>query len=175
MQSFILQTERTYLTPLEKDDALHLYKLNTNFEVLKYTGDDPFQTIQDAERFLESYDQFEKYDVGRFAVRLKHNHQFIGWSGLRYSPESFEYDLGFRFFRKFWNQGFATETAMVILEYGFHTLNLERIIARTMKLNTASKRVLDKIGMQWQKNFMEKGKQWAQYDITSQSRGRKVL
>jgi RimJ/RimL family protein N-acetyltransferase len=58
-----------------------------------------------------------------------------------------ETDIGFRFFRKFWGRGYATESAAACLDYGFGQLGLHRIIGRAMELNTASIRVLEKIGM----------------------------
>jgi RimJ/RimL family protein N-acetyltransferase len=58
-----------------------------------------------------------------------------------------EVDLGFRFFKKYWNLGYATETAKACIEYGFHQLQLTKIVGRAMELNVASVKVLEKTGM----------------------------
>jgi len=149
----ILHTKRTFLRPLKVEDAPWFFELNQDPLVLRHTGDIPFTSISEAEHFLQNYDQFEKFKVGRFAVIDITNHQFLGWSGLKYNKENGEYDLGFRFFRKFWNKGFATETAQKCLQYGFKSLNLDYIIGRADKDNTASIRVLEKIGMKYKKEI----------------------
>ncbi|MCB0472179.1 MAG: GNAT family N-acetyltransferase, partial [Flavobacteriaceae bacterium] len=70
---YILETARTKIRPLSPDDAEHFYSLNQDPEVLKYTGDDPFETVNAAKEFLQQYDQYEKYGLGRWAVISKEN------------------------------------------------------------------------------------------------------
>ena len=135
------------------DDAADFYRLNLDPDVLKYTGDVPFQTVDDARMFLEQYDQYEKYGVGRLAVIGKETNAFIGWCGLKYSPDIDAYDLGFRFFKDVWNQGYATETAGRCLEFGFSYLNIDEIVGRAMTENRASIQVLEKIGMRFKHYF----------------------
>ncbi|RKS02157.1 MULTISPECIES: GNAT family N-acetyltransferase [unclassified Flavobacterium] len=143
----ILETNRCYLRELTVIDAQHFYDLNTDQEVIKYTGDKAFTNVTEAKSFLENYSQYELYGYGRWAVIVKSNNEFIGWCGLKYSPDLDEVDLGFRFFRKYWNQGYATETAKACIDYGFHHLQLTKIVGRAMELNVASVKVLEKTGM----------------------------
>lgn len=165
----ILETERTYLRHLTTDDAENFYNLNLNHEVLKFTGDEPFKNIEDAENFLSNYDQHKKYGVGRLAVIEKITDKFIGWCGLKYSPEDDEYDIGFRFFQDYWNKGFATETALKCVQYRFSDLNIENIVGRAMKENTASIKVLEKIGMKFKKTFDFDGKEGVIYELIRNS------
>ena len=95
---------------------------------------------------LQQRPQFQQYKMGRFATTLKDG-TFLGWCGLRYFPETKEVDLGYRFHRRFWGQGFATEAATAALKYGFENLGLQRIIAKAMPENTASLKVMQKLGM----------------------------
>jgi RimJ/RimL family protein N-acetyltransferase len=141
------------MRPLSVADAESMYSLNLDPEVLKYTGDKPFGSLEAAHDFLTSYDQYEKYGTGRFAVIEKTSSKFIGWCGLNYSTKKNEYDLGFRFFRQYWNQGFATETAKKCIDYGFDHLGLSGIIGRARKENLASIRVLEKAGMSFRQTF----------------------
>lgn len=143
----ILETKRCYLRELSVDDAQHFYDLNSDAEVIKYTGDAAFQNVMEAKSFLENYSQYKQYGYGRWAVIDKSNGDFLGWCGLKYSPDLDEVDLGFRFFRKYWNQGYATETAKACIDYGFNQLQLTKIVGRAMKLNVGSVKVLEKIGM----------------------------
>lgn len=160
-----IETERTIMQRLSKEDAIDFFNLNLDKEVLKYTGDQPFENIQASIDFLTNYDQFEKYGVGRLAVIDKTTLKFIGWCGLKYSPEKNEYDIGFRFFKNFWKKGFATETAKKCLEYGFDELKIDRIIGRAMKENVGSIKVLEKIGMKFKENFDFEGQEGVIYEM----------
>jgi len=148
-----LETARTYMRHLNVIDAADFYALNQNPEVLKYTGDLPFDSIESTKKFLVEYEQNHKNGLGRLAVINKHTGKFMGWCGLKHTAEKDEYDIGFRFFKEYWNLGFATETALKCLEFGFRELKLAEIVGRAMKENTASIRVLEKIGMKFKENF----------------------
>lgn len=148
-----LETERTLMRNLKIDDAEDFYALNLDQEVIKFTGDHPFENLQAAKDFLTNYDRYEKYGLGRLAVIDKTTSRFIGWCGLKYSPDKDEYDIGFRFFRQYWNKGFATESARKCLDFGFLDLRLGRIVGRAMKENIASIKVLEKIGMTFKETF----------------------
>lgn len=161
-----LETERTILRKLTIDDAEEFYSLNLDKEVLKYTGDQPFENLQAAKNFLNNYDQYEKYGVGRFAVIEKATSKFIGWCGLKFNPAKNEFDIGFRFFRNYWNKGFATETAKRCLDYGFKELGVTRIVGRAMKENIASIKVLEKLEMTFKDTFDFDGHDGVIYELT---------
>jgi RimJ/RimL family protein N-acetyltransferase len=162
-----LETERTILRNLTIDDAEEFYALNLDKEVLKHTGDKPFENIQAAKDFLTNYDQYKKYGVGRLAVIEKATSKFIGWCGLKYNPDKDEYDIGFRFFREYWNKGFATETAKRCIDYGFNELSIARIVGRAMKENNASIKVLEKIEMTFKETFNFDGQDGVIYERTN--------
>ncbi|WP_298308364.1 GNAT family N-acetyltransferase [Flavobacterium sp.] len=145
----ILETSRTYLRELTIDDALHFHELNADKEVIKYTGDVAFESIEKAKEFLLNYNHYKKFGYGRWAVIDKSNHEFLGWCGLKYTAEVDEVDIGFRFFKMHWNKGFASESAKACIDYGFEKLNLNSIVGRAMEANIASIKVLEKIGMNY--------------------------
>ena len=149
-----------WLRKLSVIDAPFFFELNNDPDVLKYTGNDPFVDEQAAIDFLNSYPQnnYEKYGYGRWSVMLKETDDWLGWCGLRFSPDENETDIGYRFFKKHWGKGYATESARACLEYGFEKLHLKRIVGRAMKDNIASLVVLQKIGMQYEKDFLMDGK-----------------
>ena len=145
----IIETNRCYLRELNSSDAENFFALNSDKKVIKYTGDKSFETIEAARDFLLKYNQYKEFGYGRWAVINKENNDFLGWCGLKFSADLKETDIGFRFFRKHWNKGYATETAKACLEYGFNTLKLEKIVGRAMEENIGSIKVLEKIGMQF--------------------------
>lgn len=146
----IIETERLILREFLIEDAFDMFSLNKDPAVIQYTGDNPFESIQAAENFLKNYDAYQKFGFGRWAVLTKNENAFIGWCGLKRNEED-QVDIGFRFFQKEWNKGYATESAKACLIYGFEKLNLVEIIGRAQKENTASIRVLEKIGMEYWK------------------------
>ncbi len=162
-----METARTFLRQLTTEDAENFYVLNLDLEVLKFTGDVPFENQEAAYHFLKVYNQYEKFGVGRLAVIEKRTNAFLGWYGLKFNEETNEYDLGFRFLKEYWNKGFATETAQKCLEYGLHELKINRIVGRAMKENIASVQVLKKIGMEWVKTVVVEGKEWVIYEAVN--------
>lgn len=174
----ITQSNRLIIREFQANDANDLFELNADPEVLRFTGDPPFDSIEEAKNFIEQYDQYQKYGYGRWAVIRKSDSAFLGWCGLKYHPETEETDLGFRLKRKYWNHGFATEAADICLQYGFENLGLEEIIGRAMPSNLASLRVLEKIGMgnpEFVRFDEHNGLKYRinkeQYDLRNESRG----
>lgn len=141
------------LREFEVSDAKNFYELNLNPNVIKYTGNKAFKDVNEAKNFLENYSDYQRNGFGRWAVINKSDHEFLGWCGLKYDEKLNETDIGFRFFEHFWNLGFATESAKACIDYGFVKLNLKTIIGRAMKENSASVKVLEKIGLQYVRDF----------------------
>lgn len=150
--NIILETERLFLREFKLQDAADLYRLNLDPDVLKYTGDKPFDNIDEAGDFILNYDQYRKYGFGRWAVSDKSEGRFLGWCGLKFTPETNEHDIGFRFMKQFWNQGYATESAAACLDFGFSLPQIKTIIGRAARENTASIKVLQKIGLSYYKD-----------------------
>lgn len=143
----MLATQRLFLRPVQIEDAKNLFELNLDPEVVRYTGDTPFRSVLESQKFIQEtmIPQFQQTKMSRLIV-LKDN-EFLGWCGLKFHPETNEVDLGYRFAQKFWGQGFATESSIACLDYGFQELKLDRIIAKAMPQNIASIKVMLKIGM----------------------------
>ena len=148
----ILETQRLSLREMTPHDAENAYLLNLDPDVLKYTGDAPFGSIEEARNFLLKYDHYKKNGFGRWAVINNSTHEFIGWCGLRYVADKNEYDVGYRLNKIFWNKGYATEAAKACIDIGFIKFNIKRIIGNVMKENIGSIRVLEKIGMTYYKD-----------------------
>jgi len=147
---YLFESERLRFREFNFDDAEHLYQLNLDPEVIKYTGDPPFESIETARLFIYNYKDYKLNGFGRWAVELKADGRFIGWSGLKLN-ELGKNDLGYRFHKADWGKGYATEAAKACLDYGFNKLALQEIIARVAPENTASINVIEKLGMQYYK------------------------
>jgi [ribosomal protein S5]-alanine N-acetyltransferase len=149
----VFTTERLYLREFTLDDAKLIYELNSDPLVTKYTEKGPDKNLEDALKRLKN-DILPQYKnrVGRWAVFLKENDEFIGWCGVKYVEKENVYTLGYRFFPKYWGKGYATEAAKASLEYATNVLHIKGIIAKAMNVNTASIHVIKKLGMVYLKN-----------------------
>jgi len=164
-KAFSLESSRLVLREFREHDADGLYALNADAEVMRFTGDVPFTSVQAALTFVQHYDHYRRYGLGRWAVVEKVSENFLGWCGLKYHPATKETDLGFRFLQKHWNKGFATEAAMVCLHYGFEEKALAQIVGRSAKANEASIKVLVKLGMTYKRDLELGGMQGVCYAI----------
>lgn len=162
---FIIETDRLLLREFILDDAEMFYQLNLNPNVIKYTGNTAFKSIEEAKLFLENYNDYKTNGYGRWAVINKESNEFIGWCGLKYVELENETDIGFRFFEEEWNKGYATESAAACLKYGFEVLKLNQIIGRAMKENAASIKVLEKIGLVYETDCIFDNKEAVIYKI----------
>lgn len=159
-------TDRTYLRETTIKDAESFYNLNSDPEVIKYTGDATFTSLAEARDFYGSYDHFNKYNRGRWAVIHKDTNEIMGWCGLKHHESTMNTDIGFRFFKKHWNKGYATETSHLCMHYAFRRLALEEVIARAAKKNVASLKVISKLGMTYQNDFEDHGNLAELYSIS---------
>lgn len=156
-RKIILETPRLCLYEMAETDAADFYELNADPEVMRYTGDKAFETVEEARELVRNYKQYELRGYGRWTMIHKQTGEFIGWCGLRYLEDWQETDIGYRLLRKFWNQGYATEAAQASIDFGFNQLNLNRIIGRAHKDNAASIRVFEKLGLSFEKFYEENG------------------
>lgn len=145
------------------DDAEAMYELDSDPEVHKYLGNTPINSIeQAAERIQVFRRQYAEDGIGRWAIIEKSSNEFIGWTGFKLVREERNnltdfYDLGFRLLRKFWGKGYATESALASLEYGFHKLNFDKVYAMAHIDNAGSNNVLKKSGFKFVETFYLEG------------------
>lgn len=156
MAKLITTTNRLILREFDPSDAEVFYALNADPEVMKFTDDLSFESIQATRNFIENYDAYTKTGMGRWTLCIKENKKIIGWCGLKKHPDGMV-DLGYRILQETWGKGYATEAAKASVTYGFDQLGLTEIVGRTARANTRSIRVLEKINMQFWKNAPCKG------------------
>lgn len=159
---FYLETERLILRELLESDIAGIFELDANKKVHKYLGKNPITTVTQAEKivtFIRS--QYTDRGIGRFATIEKSSGNFIGWSGLKLNQGIGEelngfqnfIDIGYRFIPKYWGKGYATESSLAVLEFGFKTMNYTSIYGAAEVKNIASNKVLQKIGLTFVNKF----------------------
>lgn len=159
----IIETQRLILRPIEDFDAEGIFELDSNKEVHKYLGNNPIKTMDQAKQvvaFIKT--QYKERGIGRHVAIEKETGKFIGWSGLKLNKDDKEelngkqnfYDIGYRFIPEFWGKGYATESSIAMLKYGFENLNVNKIVGAAEVGNTASNKILKKIGLKFVNSFV---------------------
>ncbi|QDV61158.1 GNAT family N-acetyltransferase [Crateriforma conspicua] len=141
------QTRRLLHRAFDLGDAEAFFRLNSDQDVMKFTGEPLLSSLKQASEAIECYTDFERYGFGRWACVEKQSGRVIGFCGLKYLPDLDEVDVGYRLMPEFWGRGFATEACAACLEFGFRILQLKEIIAMVMPANAASIGVVRKCGM----------------------------
>lgn len=146
----ILETERLIIREHLLSDAPFFFTLNSNHNVVKYTGDTSFKNLTEAENIVKYViNQYKENGYGRWLVALKNTNTPIGWCGLKFHPDTQQTDIGYRLLESAWGHGYATESAQACVNYGFTHLNLNHIIGTAMKQNIASINVFKKLKMNY--------------------------
>jgi [ribosomal protein S5]-alanine N-acetyltransferase len=164
----ILETERLLLREFVEDDAEAFFKLNTDPQVVRFVPDKPLLSVEQARQILIDHPiaDYRKHGFGRGACILKSTGEQIGFAGLKYLEELGEVDVAYRLLPTYWGQGFATETAIASVRFGFADLGLKRIIGLVMPENVASVRVLEKTGLRYVEAVTFWDHQFSKYVIT---------
>lgn len=157
VHTFGPETVRLQHRAFVEADAEAFFALNGNQEVMRLTGEAPLESVEAARSAIAAYPDFKQVGYGRWASVLKETQEIIGFCGLKYLPELDAVDVGYRFLPEFWGRGLATEACRACLEYGFHTLQLEKIIGLVLPENAASIRVLAKVGMKEDGTLVDDG------------------
>jgi len=145
-----VRTSRLTLRPLLSTDAEPLYKIYQVEGVLQYFPNPSPPPLENVKRFVTAQEtHWGKYNYGNWGILPHGEEDIIGWAGLQFLPETNEIEVGYLLNRLFWGQGFATESALASLEFGFQHLSLDQIIALVHPDNIASIRVIENCGMSW--------------------------
>ena len=149
----ILETERLMLRQMRVEDAEFIFELVNEPAFIRNIGDKGVRTLDDARDYILSgpVASYAKFGFGLYVVVLKETGAAIGICGLLKRDSLEDVDVGFALLEKFRRKGFAYESAAAVMEYGRNKLGLKRIVAITSPDNEASIRVLEKIGLQFEK------------------------
>ena len=148
-----LTTERLKLRRLTPRDAEDVYSYASDPRVPLYLLWDAHRSLSDTKRYLAEVDRKYKrgsyYDWG-----VVYGGRVIGTVGFtRFSCIDNLGEVGFVMHRDFWGRGLGAEAVRAVIKYGFETLLLNRIEARYLPENLASRRVTEKCGMTYEGTF----------------------
>ena len=156
-----LETERLVIRPFRLADLDAYSRIVADPAVMRLlTG--KAQTRGEARLYIEECITSERDNgYSRYAVSLRDTDELIGFCGFRMIHD--EIDFGWRYAKRHWNSGYGTEAARSVLKYGLEVLKLPLLVAVALPENTASIRIMQKLGME-RDGFGEwEGKQTIRY------------
>jgi RimJ/RimL family protein N-acetyltransferase len=148
-----IETPHLILRPFTLDDAGAFLPLISLPEIIRYTGDAPASSVAEAREALRRrpLSDYAEHGYGRMAVIEKASGRLVGFSGLKYVAELDEVDVGYRFLPDCWGKGYATESARAVMEQGARVHGIARIVGTVHPDNPASGRVLEKLGLRFER------------------------
>ena len=151
----VLETERLILRRFSNDDAAFILQLLNEPSFLQNIGDKGVRTIADALEYIRTgpLASYERFGFGLYLVELKSTGERIGICGLIKRESLPDVDVGFAFLPSFWSKGYAFEAASAVVSYGGDVLKICRIVAITSPNNNASIKVLEKLGLRFERTI----------------------
>jgi RimJ/RimL family protein N-acetyltransferase len=149
----ILETDRLILRLQTTEDAAFILELMNTPSWLQFIGDRGVRTIEDARAYILNgpIRMYEQSGFCLFLVERKEDQVPLGICGLVKRDSLEDVDIGFAFHPKYWSKGYAYEAASAVMAYGKDTRGLNRIVAITTQDNHASAKLLEKVGLRFER------------------------
>ncbi len=151
----VLQIDGFIMRPLQISDLDALTAIWATPEVTRFLPSREVPILREnAEKSLQSFtEHWQQRGYGIGAVIESASSQMIGYCGLRYLDEMDEVELLYGLSKSYWGRGIATQAAKATVAYGFNVANLDKLIAMALPDNLASRRVIEKAGLQYEKQI----------------------
>ena len=148
----ILETKRLTLRQFTSDDATFILELLNEPSFIQNIGNRGARSVSDAIKYIETgpVASYARNGFGLYLVELKESGESIGMCGLIKREALADVDIGYAFLPKFWSKGYAVESALAVKEQA-RSLELKHLVAITDPSNIGSIRVLEKIGLTFEK------------------------
>jgi [ribosomal protein S5]-alanine N-acetyltransferase len=144
-----LTTARLHLRPFTEADGAAIHAVYADPDVMRYVGHGAHRTMAETASALRTYgDVLERRGYSFLAVTERAGGALIGDGGLHpLGGVGPDVELGYTLARDAWGKGYATELGLALVEYAFGVLRVPRVVAQVEPANSASRRVLAKLGM----------------------------
>ena len=149
----VLETERLVLCRLTGDDASFILRLVNEPAFIRFIGDKGVRSLDDARSYLEKgpLASYEQRGFGVYRVSLREGATPIGICGLIKRDGLEDVDIGFAYLPEFWGQGYASESAAAVMRHETGKFSLRRVVAITDPDNIASVRVVERLGLRFER------------------------
>lgn len=162
----MIETERLIFRKFTDDDLPKLIEQRSDPDVAKYLGGTRLQNPDSLATRIKFYMScYDKFGFGTCAMIWKETGEMIGSAGLQPLEDTGEIEVGYSMIKAFWGHGIGTEAAKGWIEYGFNQAGLERIVAVAVEENVASRRIMEKLGMRYEKTEIHYDEMCAYYGV----------
>lgn len=163
--STMLETKRLILRRMNETDTDSVFAMRRDADVMRFIRQP--QNRAETENWIRLVSsRWETEKLGFCGVFETTSGSFLGWCGVWRLAETNELEIGYAIAKQFWNCGYATEAAEVFLQYAFENIKPDKITAVAEPENTASRRVMEKLGMKYVKTGEFYDRDLVQYAIT---------
>lgn len=147
----MLETERLVLRHFNRDDAAFILRLLNEPAWLEHIGDRGVRTLEDARNYIQKgpVEMYGRLGFGLFLVELKEGAVPLGLCGLIKREGLDHVDIGFAFLAEHRGKGYAFESASAVMSWARDVLRLPKVLAITSQGNSASGRLLEKLGFRY--------------------------
>ena len=148
-----LETDRLRLRELHEGDAAFILELLNEPGWLRYIGDRGIRTLDAARQYIVDgpVAMYRRHGFGLYAVVGKQHGELLGMCGLIKRDSLDDVDIGFAFLARHGGRGYGLESAAAVLDHARRVLRLPRVVAITAVDNHASIRLLERIGLRFEK------------------------
>ena len=149
----VIETERLNLREATEEDAAFILELLNDPDFIRHVADRGLRTLEDARRYIveKFVASYRRNDFGFWLVETKETGEAAGVCGLVNRAELPGVDVGYAFLPRFRSKGYAYESAAAVVRHARESLALRRLYAIVNPDNTASIRVLEKLGMKFER------------------------
>lgn len=148
-----IETSRLRLRMFRPSDLDALAGITGDAEVMKYLGTSGARSREKTKNTIDAIlRHWDEHGFGIWALDHKADRRLIGWCGLQMLEKTPEVEVAYLLAKAYWNQGLATEAARASIEYGLDELKLQRIVAIARPENVGSYRVMEKVGMKYERD-----------------------
>ncbi len=147
-----LQTERLELSLLKKEDAVFIEELVNTEGWLKFIGDRNVHSIPDAEAYIEKIEA--SHNINYWVARTKEHKEPVGVISFIKRDYLEHWDIGFALLPAAEGKGYAYEGAMAVLKHNAATGKHQQFLATVMQSNTTSVKLLEKLGLRFEKDIV---------------------
>ncbi len=152
----ILQTQRLNLRHITPADAAFMLALLNDPSFIKYIGDRGVRTLEQASEYISNkmVKSYDENGFGLYLTELKEDHTPIGICGLVNRDTLNDIDIGFGFLSAYKGKGYGYESASAVMDFAKNKLGLHRIVGITSKENIFSIKLLEKLGLRYEKTIV---------------------
>ncbi|MCX4025890.1 GNAT family N-acetyltransferase [Endozoicomonas sp. SM1973] len=152
-----ITTPRLHIRWLTENDATFIYRLYNTELFLKFVGDKQLHSVEAAREYLLNgpIAMYQRIGIGLYMVETLKENTPIGICGLIKRDFLDDIDIGYGFLPEYFNHGYAYEAAKAVIDHAQNTLKLKRLVAISSPDNQASIKLLNKLGLIFEKNIQE--------------------